>query len=117
MQPGCIGKSNANNIPAPTNLTENHYGKKTFFKDATQKSASVVLGGIVVSLEPRRPIFEKCSHLGEKRGVLTLRTPRWVCADPYSIVNIDITVYTVLWAYFGYLEPKVSKCYLLGTDF
>jgi hypothetical protein len=21
------------------------------------------------------------------------------------------------WAYFGYLEPKVSTCYLLGTDF
>ena len=33
-----------------------------------QKSASVVLGGIAVELEPRRPIFEKCSHLREKGG-------------------------------------------------
>ena len=58
MQPGCIGKSNTNNLPAPTDVTENHYVKeKLFFKDVTQKSASVVLGGIAVELEPRRPFF------------------------------------------------------------
>ena len=34
-----------------------------------QKSASVVVGGIAVELQPRRPIFEKCSHLREKGGV------------------------------------------------
>jgi hypothetical protein len=85
MKPGCIGKSNTNNLPAPTDLTENPYEKKKlFFKDPTQKSASVVLGGIVIELEPRRPIFEKCSHLREKGGVLTLKTPRWVRAYPYS---------------------------------
>jgi hypothetical protein len=44
MEPGYIGKSNTNNLPAPTNLTENPYGeKKHFFRDATQKSASLVL--------------------------------------------------------------------------
>jgi hypothetical protein len=38
-----MGKSNTNNLPAPTDLTENPYGKKNpFFKDATQKSAPVV---------------------------------------------------------------------------
>ena len=85
MEPGCIGKSNANNLPAPTDLTENPYGeKKRFFKDATQKSARVVLCGIAVELEPREPIFEKCPHLREKGGVLTLKTPRGVCAYPYS---------------------------------
>jgi hypothetical protein len=26
-------------------------------------------------------------------------------------------VLTTVWAYFGYLDPKVSKCYLLGTHF
>jgi hypothetical protein len=31
MEPGCIGKSNTNNLPAPTDLTENPYGKKTLF--------------------------------------------------------------------------------------
>ena len=72
MEPGCIGKSNTNNLPAPTDLTENPYGKKKlFFNDATQKSASVVPWGIAVELEPRRPIFEKCPHLREKGGVLT----------------------------------------------
>jgi hypothetical protein len=43
MKPGCIGKSNTNNLPAPTDLTGNPYKKKKqFFKDATQKSARVV---------------------------------------------------------------------------
>jgi hypothetical protein len=72
MKPSCIGKSNTNNLPAPTDLTENPYGKKNvFFKDATQKSARVVVGGIEIELQPREPIFEKCPHLREKGGVLT----------------------------------------------
>ena len=32
MKPGCMGKSDTNNLPAPTDLTENPYGKKTFLK-------------------------------------------------------------------------------------
>ena len=76
MEPGCIGKSNTNNLPAPTDLTENPYlKKKLVFKDATQKSARVVVCGIALELQPREPIFEKCPHLREKGGVLTLRTP------------------------------------------
>jgi hypothetical protein len=72
MKPGCIGKSNTNNLSAPTDLTENPYGKKKlFFKDATQKSASVVLTRIQFWIVPRRPIFEKCPHLREKGGGLT----------------------------------------------
>jgi hypothetical protein len=31
MKPGCIGKSYTNNLPAPTDLTENPYGKKNIF--------------------------------------------------------------------------------------
>jgi hypothetical protein len=46
-------------------------GKKLLFKDATQKSASVVAPEIEAEVQPRRPIFEKCSHLREKGGVLT----------------------------------------------
>ena len=76
MKPGCIGKSNTNNLLAPTDVTENLYRKKNLvFKDATQKSASMVLCGIPIELVPWSPIFEKCSHLREKGGVLTLRTP------------------------------------------
>ena len=72
MQPGCIGKSNTKNLPAPTDLAENPYGKKKlFFKDATQKSARVVVSRIQIELQPREPIFEKCPHLREKGGVLT----------------------------------------------
>jgi hypothetical protein len=72
MKPGCYGKSNTNNLPAPTDLTENPYGEKNlFFKDATQKSARVVHWGIAVEFVPREPIFEKCPHLREKGGVLT----------------------------------------------
>jgi hypothetical protein len=67
MKTGSIGKSNTNNLPAPTELTENLYGKKKlFFKDATQKSASMVVSGIAIELQPWSPIFEKCSHLREK---------------------------------------------------
>jgi hypothetical protein len=70
---GCIGKYDTNNLPAPTNLTQNPYGKKTvfFFKGATQKSASVVAPEIGREVQTRRPIFEKCSHLREKGGGLT----------------------------------------------
>ena len=69
MKQGCIGKSNTNNLPAPTDLTENPYGKKKLcFKDATQKSASLVLGWIVVELEPTEPIFEKMFSSSRKRG-------------------------------------------------
>jgi hypothetical protein len=75
MKPGCIGKSNTNNLPAPTDLTGNPYGKKTFFNDATQKSASMVQWGIAIDFVPWSPIFEKCPHLREKGGVLTLKTP------------------------------------------
>ena len=71
MEPGCIGKSDANNLPGPTDLTENPYEKKRFFEDATQKSASVVQWGIAVEFVPRRPILEKSSHLRDKGGVLT----------------------------------------------
>ena len=39
------------NLPAPTDLTENPYGKKKlFFKDATQKSARVVAPEIAVEV-------------------------------------------------------------------
>ena len=31
MEPGCIGKSNTDNLPAPTELTENPYGEKKHF--------------------------------------------------------------------------------------
>ena len=72
MEPGCIGKSNTNNLPAPTDLTENPYlKKKLFFKDATQKSAFMVAPGIAIEVQPWSPIFEKCPHLREKGGVLT----------------------------------------------
>ena len=72
IEAGCIGKYNTNNLPAPTDLTENPYGeKKLFFKDATQKSARVVERGILIEFQPREPIFEKYSHLREKGGLLT----------------------------------------------
>ena len=69
MKPGCIGKSNTNNLPAPTDLTENPYGKKKlFFKAATQKSARVVERGIAIEFQPREPIFKKKIYIFEKKG-------------------------------------------------
>jgi hypothetical protein len=43
IEPGCTGKLNTNNSPAPTDLTENHDGGGTLIRMATdQKSATVV---------------------------------------------------------------------------
>ena len=79
MVPGYIGKSDTNNLLAPTDLKKNPYGKKTFFKDATQKSASVFVSGIVLKLQPRRPIFEKSPHIREKGGCLRSEHPWGLC--------------------------------------
>jgi hypothetical protein len=35
-----------------------------------QKLAPLVVAGITIELQPTKPIFEKCSHLREKEGVL-----------------------------------------------
>jgi hypothetical protein len=43
MQPGCIGKSDTNNLPTPIDLPKNPNGKKKlFFNDVTQKSTTLV---------------------------------------------------------------------------
>ena len=40
MEPGRIGKSNTNNLLAPTDLTENPYGKKTFYQKVLKLGAN-----------------------------------------------------------------------------
>jgi hypothetical protein len=57
MKPGCIGKSNTDNLLAPTDLTENLYKKKKICNDATQKSAPWALFRIPTELEPMESIF------------------------------------------------------------
>jgi hypothetical protein len=43
MRPGSKGKSNTNNLPAPTDFTENpDWKKKLVFNDATQKSVGCI---------------------------------------------------------------------------
>ena len=74
MEPGCIGKSNTNNLPGPTDVTKNPYGKKTLFLKLQVKNWLAWYNGewgIALEFVPREPIFEKCSHLREKGGVLT----------------------------------------------
>jgi hypothetical protein len=70
MKPGCIGKPNTNNLPAPTDLTENPNGEKKpfFFKDATQKSASLVRCGIAIESEPTEPILKNVLIFEKKGG-------------------------------------------------
>jgi hypothetical protein len=69
MEPGCIGKSNTNNLPASTDLTENPYRKKKLvFNDATQKLATLVPRGIANKIVPTWLIFKKWPHLREKGG-------------------------------------------------
>jgi hypothetical protein len=69
MEPGCIlvGKSNTNNLPAPTDLNENPYGKM-FFNDATQKSATLVPRGIANKMVPTWPILKNVLIFEKKGG-------------------------------------------------
>jgi hypothetical protein len=46
--------------------------------------ACVVRFGIIIESTPWRPILKKCSHLRDKRGVLTLRTPIEFALTPTS---------------------------------
>jgi hypothetical protein len=73
MELGCIGKSNTNNLPAPTDLTENPYMIKTFFQKLQVKNRPPWYHAELVAIKmvPRSPIFIKCPHLREKGGVLT----------------------------------------------
>ena len=57
-----------------------------------QKSASAVPRGIEFPLVPRRPIFEKCSHLREKGGVLMLlKTTLHLLAKAQYIYSVVAT--------------------------
>ena len=78
-------------------------GKKNFFKDATQKSATMVVSGIEIELQPSWPIFEKCSHLREKGVVLMLlKTTRHlgakaqygVCMEPGHMAKYSLPMLT-----------------------
>jgi hypothetical protein len=45
--------SHTNNLPTPTDLTENHYGKNLFYiKAANQKSVTVVALAIEFQVQP-----------------------------------------------------------------
>jgi hypothetical protein len=57
-----------------------------------QKSARVVLVGIEVELESRETIFEKCSHLREKGGVLML-----LKTTLHLLANVQYSLYTKHW--------------------
>ena len=59
MEPVCMAGSHTNNLPTPTDLTENHYGKKTLFlKAADQKLATLVVSRTTIELQPTWPIFD-----------------------------------------------------------
>jgi hypothetical protein len=65
------------------------FENRHFCMDATQKSARVVERRIVIEFQLREPIFEKCSHLREKGGVLTLKTPRGARGNALTPIKIS----------------------------
>ena len=82
MKPECIGKSNTNNLPAPTDLTENPYGEKKLWCNS-----KIGLNGTVRNCNRIRTMeadFWKRSSSSRKRGGADAQDTRWVCADPYS---------------------------------
>ena len=72
-----VVQENPIQIPTPSDLTENpnRGGGEVFGFGVSKKSASVVAPYSVIAfeMEPRRPIFEKCSNLRDKGKVLMLR--------------------------------------------
>jgi hypothetical protein len=68
MKPGCIGKYNTNNLPAPTNLTENPYGKKNLFLNMQLKIGHVGTMGNCRRICTNVADFLKMSSSSRKRG-------------------------------------------------
>jgi hypothetical protein len=69
---------------------------------AAVPAAAARRGGAVADVALSRPSYPA-------PGRMRLRTADIICI--YRIY------YFIIWDYFGYLEEKVPKCYLLGTDF
>ena len=69
----------------------------------------MVLREIALELEPWSPIFEKCSHLRDKGGVLTLRTPvGFVLTHTVNVYWSDRLCGFTLWP-CGISSYEVSK--------
>jgi hypothetical protein len=71
-----MGKSNTNNLPAPTNLTRNPYGKKnSFFFLIKRCNSKIGLHGSIGNCNNigtmEADFVGKFPHLREKGGVLT----------------------------------------------
>ena len=85
MEPGCIGKSNTNNLPAPTDLTENPYGKKNLFLEMQLKNRlRWFYAELRCRIRTNGADFWKMSSSSRKRGGADAQNTHWVCADPYS---------------------------------
>jgi hypothetical protein len=69
------------NLPAPSNMTKNPTKKKkSFFKDATQKSATLVKWGTAVKMGNCCQIFYQRGRL--LKNVLIIFEKNEGCADP-----------------------------------
>jgi hypothetical protein len=85
MEPGCIGKSNANNLPPPTDLTKNPYEEKNLFLKMQLKIGSRgSMGNCNRSGNTRADFFWKMFSSSRKRGGADAENTHWVCADPYN---------------------------------
>jgi hypothetical protein len=101
-----MGKFNANNSPAPTDLTKNPKGKTNFFfQRCNSKIGSVgrIINGISIELRPTEPIFEKCPINLELMGSSLLsRTLRTVSS---AAENVE----TCFGTCFGMRQSVFSK--------
>jgi hypothetical protein len=77
-----------------------------------KKSARVVVTDIAVEVQPREPIFEKCPHLREKGGKLTLITTVGFVLT-YT-VPLDLGKFTRLLDPCGLLVPGCTLEYRYG---
>ena len=111
-----VVQENPIQIPTPSDLTENpnRGGGKVFGFGVSKKSASVVAPYSVIVLvfemEPRRPIFEKCSNLRDKGKVLMLR---FQVRTTSTLIRARVQYQLNLDSYDSAAEPWTTRVYFL----
>jgi len=94
-EPGC-GKSHTNNLPAPADLTENHYAKKILFLMLQIKNRSRWFeDGNIFKFYCN--IIWKCCYRRDKGGILTQIRSQPESLDPYSDPYIDWYCADTVW--------------------
>jgi hypothetical protein len=114
MEPGCMAGSHTNNLPTPTDLTENQNGKKTPFLEAANRPRWL-------NAEPQY----KFNHRGRfLKNVLMFeilggRGVLGICCSEYAYQNStreSLTTVNCMRHVHGILRAKLRRCFTKFTN-